>query len=150
MEGIAKLLPPAVRQRLFRSDAALLELLNSLWVSMVGRGLARQCRPLDCSAGTLTIVTSCPTWAVQFRQLGEEIRHNINRFLGGEPIKKLRVRLDPTFVHKALPGERKSASAPGRFKAKAPGRAPEEGRDALEILRQSYEKYFSRNDRKTN
>ncbi|MBI4167223.1 MAG: DUF721 domain-containing protein [Acidobacteria bacterium] len=150
MEGIAKLLPPAVRQHLFRSDSSLLELLNSLWASMVGRGIAKQCRPVEFSSGTLTIVTSCPNWAVQFRQLGEEIRQNINKFLGAEFVKKIRVRLDPTFDAKAQPAEKNTIHPPGRFKVKMPGRAPEESRDVHGILRRSYEKYFSRNNRKAD
>jgi hypothetical protein len=150
LEGIAKLLPPAVRQQLLRSDSSLLELLNPLWASMVGRGIAKQCRPADFSSGTLTIVTSCPTWAVQFRQLGEEIRQNINKFLGAELVKRIRVRLDPTFDAKALPAAKDSVPAAGRFKVKAPGRAPEESRDVTGVLRRSYEKYFSRNNRKSN
>ena len=150
MEGIAKLLPPAVRQQLLRSDSSLLELLNPLWASMVGRGIAKQCRPADFSSGTLTIVTSCPTWAVQFRQLAEEIRQNINKFLGAELVKKIRVRLDPTFDAKALPAPKELVPRVGRFKVKAAGRAPEESRDVTGILRRSYQKYFSRNNRKSH
>ena len=117
---------------------------------MVGRGIAKQCRPAEFSSGTLTIVTSCPTWAVQFRQLGEEIRQNINRFMGAEFVKKLRVRMDPTFEAKKLSAAKDSFPPAGRLKVKAPGRAPGESRDVNGVLRESFEKYFSRNNRKAD
>lgn len=145
MEGIAKLLPAALRQHLLRSNASMIEVLNSLWVSMVGRGIARQCRPVDFASGTLTIVTSCPNWAVQFRQLNDEIRHNINKVLGGEMVKKMRVRLDPAFEPPDLP---ESADALVRPRVKVTKSGAKDGKDVLAILRESYEKYFARNDRK--
>jgi len=145
LEGIAKLLPAALRQHLLRSNASMVEVLNSLWVSMVGRGIARQCRPVDFSAGTLTIVTSCPNWAVQFRQLNEEIRRNINKVLGSEMVKKMRVRLDPAFQPPDVP---ESAGALIRPHVKVTKPGAKDAKDVLAILRESYDKYFSRNDRK--
>ena len=150
MEGIAKLLPPAVRQQLFRSDPALLELLKSLWGSMVGHGIAKQCRPIDLAAGALTIVTSCPTWAVQFRQLNDEIRKNINQFLGGEHIKRLRVRVDPAFQAPALLEAEAALRKFVRPRVKVTQTPSKDADDVLGILKQSYDKYFSRNDRKSN
>jgi hypothetical protein len=150
LEGIAKLLPPAVRQQLFRSDPALLELLKSLWGSMVGQGIAKQCRPIDFAAGALTIVTSCPTWAVQFRKLNEEIRKNINQFLGGEHIKRLRVRVNPAFQVPTLPEAGPSLRGLVRPRVKVTQTTPKDADDVLGILKQSYDKYFSRNDRKSN
>ena len=126
----------------------MVEVLNSLWVSMVGRGIARQCRPVDFSAGTLTIVTSCPNWAVQFRQLNEEIRRNINKVLGSEMVKKMRVRLDPAFQPPELPESAASADALIRPHVKVTKPGAKDAKDVLAILRESYDKYFSRNDRK--
>jgi hypothetical protein len=150
LEGIAKLLPPAVRQQLFRSDPALLEMLQSLWGSMVGHGIAQQCRPIDFSAGALTIVTSCPTWAVQFRQLNDEIRKNINQFLGGEHVRRLRVRVDPAFQAPALPKSDAALRKLGRPRVKVTQTSSKDPGDVHGILKQSFEKYFSRNDRKSN
>ena len=147
MEGIAKLLPAALRQHLLRSNASMVEVLNSLWVSMVGRGIARQCRPVDFSASTLTIVTSCPNWAVQFRQLNDEIRRNINKVLGGEMVKKMRVRLDPSFQPPELPESAASTGQLKRPRIKVTQGKAKDGGDALGIIRQSYEKYFARNKR---
>jgi hypothetical protein len=148
LEGITKLLPPAVRQQLFRSDPAMLELLKSLWGSMVGHGIAKQCRPIEFASGTLTIVTSCPTWAVQFRQLNDEIRGNINKFLGGEHVKRLRVRVDPAFQAPALPEAEAALRKWARPRVKITETKSNDAGDVLGILKQSYEKYFSRNDRK--
>jgi hypothetical protein len=150
LEGIAKFLPAAVRQQLFRSDPSLLELVKSVWGSMVGQGIAKQCRPIELASGTLTIVTSCPTWAVQFRQLNDEIRGNINKFLGGEHIKRLRVRVDPSFVPSKPPKGDPSLRAMVRPQVKVTKGQPQEPGDPLGILQQSYQKYFSRSDRKTD
>ncbi len=128
----------------------MLDLLKSLWGSMVGHGIAKQCRPIEYAAGTLTIVTSCPTWAVQFRQLNEEIRSNINKFLGGEHVKRLRVRVDPSFEIVSPQKADTSLRSLVRPKVKVTQGLPKEPSDPLGILRQSYQKYFSRNDRKAN
>jgi hypothetical protein len=45
------------------------------------------------TAGTLTVATSVPPWAVQLRSMSEEIRAAVNDFLGGPVVKKLRVEL---------------------------------------------------------
>ena len=147
MEGIAKLLPAGVRQQLLRSDASMLEALSALWASMVGRGIAQQCRPVDFRAGTLTIATSCPTWAIQFRQLNDEIRHNISQLLGVECVRKIRVRLDPAFNPPALPEAARDFGRPLREATPGPTAG---GGDALGILRQSCNKYFARKTQKTH
>jgi predicted nucleic acid-binding Zn ribbon protein len=146
LEGIAKFLPAAVRQQLFRSDPSLLELLRALWPKMVGHGIAQQCRPVEFVAGTLTIVTACPTWAVQFRQLNAEIRRNINTILGGEHVRKLRVRVDPAFEPPPLaPG---TVSQPSRPHGTVSKGTPKDRSDPMEILRQSFDKYFARSNRR--
>ncbi len=150
VDGIAKLLPSAVKQQLHRSEGSLLEVLAALWPSMVGRGIARQCRPASFASGTLTIATSCPTWAVQFRQLGEEIRARINRALGGELVKKLRVRMDPSADALTSPGGQES-NLP---KKPASGNAPESrlvrDDDVAGIVSRSSAKYFARGNRRSN
>ena len=133
-----------------RSNASVIEVMNSLWVSMVGRSIALQCRPVEFTSGTLTIVTSCPNWAVQFRQLNAEIRHNINEVLGGQVVKKLRVRLDPSFQPPELPEVVATEEKLVRPRVKVAKSAAKDGKDVLAILRESFDKYFARNDRKPN
>ena len=128
----------------------MLEFLKALWGSMVGQGIARQCRPMEFAAGTLTIVTSCPTWAIQFRQLNQEIRNNINKFLGGEHVKRLRVKVNPSFEPAKLPKADSALRNLVRPQVKVTKGLPQEPSDAMGILKQSYEKYFSRNDRKAH
>lgn len=147
MEGITKILPAAVRQQLLRSDDSMLAVLRSLWTSMVGRAIAQQCQPTAFTTGTLTIMTSCPNWAVQFRQLNDEIRQKINRVLGAELVKKLRVRVDPTFKPSELPKPAPGLKGLGKARVKM---TQEAAQDALGVLQQSYEKYFSRKGRKMN
>jgi hypothetical protein len=87
---------------------------------------------------------------VQFRQLNDEIRKNINQFLGGEHIKRLRVRVDPAFQAPALPEAAAALRKLTRPRVKVTETTPRDAGDALGILKQSYVKYFSRNDRKSN
>jgi hypothetical protein len=128
----------------------MVEVMNSLWVSMVGRTIALESRPVEFTSGTLTIVTSCPNWAVQFRQINEEIRHNINKVLGGEIVKKLRVRLDPSFQPPEMPEVVATGKAQLRPRVKVSKSTAKDRKDVLAILRNSFDKYFARNDRKLN
>ena len=146
MEGITKLLPLAVRQQLRSSEDSLLELLSALWASIVGRGIAKQAKPVAFAGGTLTIATSCPTWAIQFRQLGEEIRGAINRFLGAELVKRLRVRIDPSVD--ALDAQRTRHAHPPADHVKAD--APEAVLDVSAIVHRSRTKYFARGSQKSH
>lgn len=149
LEGIAKLLPLAVKQQLRGSEGSLLEVLAALWPSMVGRGIAKQCRPASFSSGTLTIATSCPTWAVQFRQLGEEIRASINRALGAELVKKLRVQMDTSVDALSSPGGRESNPPKKSARGDAPESPPVRDDDVAGIVSRSSAKYFARSNRKS-
>ena len=148
LEKIGKILPAALRDQLRHSEAPLLDLLTPLWPRLVGKGIARQCRPVSFFGGTLTVATSCPTWAAQLRQFSEQIRAEVNRYLGSDLVKKLRVRQD-------------SSVAPAEFstgKAIAPEPAALDGPDAAKtlhpdvagVLQRSYAKYFARGMRKVH
>jgi hypothetical protein len=150
VEGVGKILPAVLQKQLHRSDASLLELLAPLWPNVVGKGVARQCQPVSFASGTLTISTSCPTWAVQFRQLADEIRACINRFLGREFVKKLRVRVDPamgggdfrTGLGTNTPIDISSVNELGNAASLEP--------DVAHVMQQSYAKYFARGKRKVH
>lgn len=93
MEEIGKLLPSIFKNQFRREDARVVEVLGPLWARVAGRSIAEHSRPLTFVTGTLTLATTCPTWAAQLRQMTEEIRGEINRFLGCLVVKKLRVQL---------------------------------------------------------
>ena len=150
MEDVAKILPAVFKRQLQRSEAALLDLLTPLWPRIVGKALARQCRPVSFGAGTLTIATSCPTWAVQLRQLGDEIRASVNRALGSEFVKKLRVRQDPTVDSTLPPANERLKPLPDLLGADSPRSPALLGSEVAGTLQRSYAKYFARGNRKVH
>jgi len=150
MEEVGKILPVVFKRQLQRSEASLLELLTPLWPRIVGKALARQCRPVAFGGGTLTIATSCPTWAMQFRQLSEEVRASVNRALGSEFVKKLRVHQDPTVDCVALPDNEALKPSPASHEADWPGSALRLEPEVAGTLARSYAKYFARGNRKVH
>jgi hypothetical protein len=150
LEEIGKILPAVFKRQIHRSDALLLELLTPLWPRVVGKGIARQCRPVSFAAGTLTIATSCPTWAVQLRQLGEELRASTNRFLGSELVKKLRVRRDLTMDRPGMQAGEESKPPINHGGAEMPEAPSQLEPEVAGVLQRSYSKYFARNSRKVH
>jgi len=76
-----------------RENARVVEILAPLWIQVAGKEIAEHSRPVEFAAGTLTLATSCPSWAAQLRLMSEQIRAEINNFLGYAVVKKLQVRL---------------------------------------------------------
>ena len=151
MEEIGKILPAVFKRHVRQSEPALVGLLAPLWPRLVGKAIARQSRPVAFEAGTLRIATSCPTWAAQLRQLGEEIRAGINGQLGAPVVKKLRVDYDPEAGgaetrRTALTTH--SAAEIARGKGLRAAARLEPGLSG--VLERSYAKYFSRRDRKVH
>lgn len=150
MEEISKILPAAFKKQLHRGEAPLVELLLPLWPRVVGKAIARQCRPVSFALGTLTVATSCPTWAAQLRGLGEEMRAEINRFLGSDLVRKLRIRQD-LMVACAAPAISDQIPEPGDpASAEWPDEAGRLEPELARTLRRSYAKYFARGRRKVH
>ncbi|HLY59403.1 MAG TPA: DUF721 domain-containing protein [Terriglobia bacterium] len=95
MEAVGKLLPAIFKRQMRRDDTRLVELLATFWQTAAGRGIAENSTPVHFAAGTLTLETTCPTWAIQLRIMTEEIRAGINKFVGAPFVKKIRVQLAP-------------------------------------------------------
>ena len=93
MEAVGKLLPAIFRRQMRRDDTRLVELLGTFWQTAAGRGIAENSTPVHFGAGTLTLETTCPTWAIQLRTMTEEIRAGINKFMGAPMVKTIRVQL---------------------------------------------------------
>ena len=148
MEKIGKILPAELRDHLGHSEAPLLDLLTPLWPRLVGKAIARQCRPVSFFAGTLTIATSCPTWAAQLRQFSEQIRAEVNRYLGSDLVRKLRVRQDSRVVPAEMPDDKTIAAEPAALDG--PDAAKRLHPDVAGVLQRSYAKYFARGMRKVH
>jgi predicted nucleic acid-binding Zn ribbon protein len=110
MEAVGKLLPAIFKRQMRRDDARLVELLLPFWQRAAGRGIAENSTPVHFGAGTLTLETTCPTWAIQLRTMTEEIRAGINNFMGAPIVKTIRVQLSPNL------GQREPEIIPERFR----------------------------------
>lgn len=93
MQGIASVLPTVLKGCVQRGQPRIVEILGPFWLRIVGKAIAAQSAPVAFAAGTLTVATSVPPWAVQLRGMSEEIRAAVNDFLGGPVVKKLRIEL---------------------------------------------------------
>ncbi len=91
MEEIGKILLKVLEPQMSRLEPPVVEVLAPLWVRVAGKALARQCRPVAFSAGTLTLATDDADWAEPLQQMAEEIRGHVNNFLGRPVVKHLRI-----------------------------------------------------------
>ena len=148
MEKIGSILPAALRNQLRHPEAPLLDLLAPLWPRLVGKGIARQCRPVSFFGGTLTVATSCPTWEAQLRQFSEQIRVEINRYLGSDLVRRLRVRQDSSVAPAEIPDDKAVAAEPTALDV--PDAAKKLHPDVAGVLQSSYAKYFARGLRKVH
>ena len=92
MEDIGKILPVILKSQIRRLNPPVVEILAPLWRRVAGQAMARNSRPVAFHAGTLTLACDCTSWSTQLQQMAEEIRAEINSFLGGPVVKKLQVR----------------------------------------------------------
>jgi predicted nucleic acid-binding Zn ribbon protein len=112
---------------------------------VAGKALARQCRPVAFSAGTLTLATDDADWAEPLQQMAEEIRAHVNNFLGKPVVKHLRIlrvgKLDRSDRAQRRQ-ENLPVSKPNRkdWPGKVSGLAP----DMAQVIRRPYAKYFGR------
>ena len=74
MEEVGNILPAVFKRRLRLGGATVADILAPLWARVAGKAMAEQSRPVAFEAGTLTLETGCPSWAVELRRMAEEIR----------------------------------------------------------------------------
>jgi hypothetical protein len=91
MEEIGKILTKVLQPQLSRLEPPVVEVLAPLWTRVAGKALAKECRPVTFSAGTLTLATEDPDWAEPLQQMAEEIRAHVNNFLGKSVVKHVRI-----------------------------------------------------------
>lgn len=92
MDEIGKILPSLFRKQIRREEPHLLEILLPLWPRIAGRTMAQHSQPALFASGVLTLATDGATWGTQLRQMTEEIRAEINGFLGQPIVRKLRIK----------------------------------------------------------
>ncbi len=149
MEEIGKILPKVLQPQLSRLDSPVVEILAPLWNRVAGKALARECRPVAFSAGTLTLAAEDPDWADSLQQLAEEIRAHVNSFLGMPVVKRVRIVSACTRAQKGklLPPPEDISVLEWKRKSwtrQSPGMGPV----PAEVMRRSRVKYISRKGEK--
>jgi predicted nucleic acid-binding Zn ribbon protein len=91
MEEIGKILPKVLKPQLARQEPPVVEVLAPLWTRVAGKALAKECWPVAFSGGTLTLATEDGDWAEPLRQMAEEIRMHVNKFLGKPVVERLKI-----------------------------------------------------------
>lgn len=107
MEEIGKILPKVLETELSRLDPPVIEVLAPLWSRVAGKPLAKECRPVAFSGGTLTLATKDADWAEPLRQMAEEIRTHVNNFLGRPVVRHLKISCVSKFDSRGAPLWRK-------------------------------------------
>jgi hypothetical protein len=92
MEEIGKILLQALKPEFDRTEPPVLEVLAPLWPKVVGKALAKECRPTAFRGGVLTLTAEDEGWDETLENMKEEIRRNVNQFLGKPLVTQLRVR----------------------------------------------------------
>lgn len=156
MEEVGNILPKVFKKKLLSGSAPVLEVLVPLWPRAVGKLIAQNCRPAAFAGGTLTVAAGSPSWAVQLRQMSEKIRAQINCFVGGPVVKKLRILHRPDGKKNfappialdltGLPLACLRPSVQEKPSWEEAGLNPE----LAGIVERSFVKYFSRNIKRTN
>jgi len=145
VEEVGKILPVVLRRQVRRNEAMLVEVLAPLWPCVVGKGIAQQSRPAAFAAGTLTLATSCPSWAAQLRQMSDQVCARVNNYLGATVVKKLRVELVLNVdAPGALTTPEKPVPGPENSFPCVPEGAGHLEPEMSKILEQSFGKYFAR------
>ena len=102
MEEISKILPLIFKAQVRRSNPRVVEVLAPLWPLVTGKPMARHSCPVDFEEGTLTLECDCLAWSAEMRRISDDIVTQINRYLGVQAVRKLKVRCVPGPIEAAL------------------------------------------------
>jgi hypothetical protein len=145
VDEIGIILPSLFRKQIRRAEPHLLEILLPLWPRIAGRTMAQHSQPSFFASGVLTLATDCATWGTQLRQMTEEIRAEINGFLGQAIVKKLRIKTvtqPRPFSPPRLSPE--TALPPPALVERAMDTTAIADPEIVSVLATSYAKYFNR------
>jgi len=92
MEEISKILPLILRSQVRRDNPHVVEILAPLWPQVAGKPMARHSKPVSFVEGTLTLESDCTAWSAEMRRIADDIRTQINRYLGTTTVRRLKVR----------------------------------------------------------
>ncbi|MGH9376266.1 MAG: DUF721 domain-containing protein [Terriglobia bacterium] len=151
MEELGKIWPQIFKERVLAGRAPLLLILTPLWPRIVGKLIAREVQPISFCDGILTVAASSECWVIQLRNMSEQVRCQINGFLGGAVVKELRVRRHKMWKTQAPPAAGNPEPA---LPLDAAGKLWEQAdvkldRDLAGIVERSFAKYFSRQVKET-
>lgn len=76
------------------STEALIEVFGH-WSAVAGERLAGHCRPLALRDGVLVVAVTDPLWATELRYRQGELLERLAERLGGEPVTRVDVRIEP-------------------------------------------------------
>jgi len=93
MEEIGRIIPSIFKKQIRRTEPRLPEILVPLWPRIAGNIIAQHSQPSLFTSGVLTLYTDSTLWGSQLRYMSEEIRTEINGFLGRAIVKKLRIKI---------------------------------------------------------
>lgn len=152
VEEVGRILPLVVGRHMHDADSRLVQVLSALWPRAVGKSMAQHSRPVSFVSGTLTLATTCPSWAAQLSQMGEEVRAAINGFLGRPLVRSVRVRHTPSLVlhsDKSNVGTQNWELETGKPKLASPDSKPvlELGNldpEIAPLVEEAFARYFSR------
>lgn len=102
MEEISKILPHIFRSQVRRSNPRMVEILAPLWPQVAGKPMARHSRPVAFEEGTLMLECDCTAWSAEMSRMAEEIRVQVNQYLGTAAVRKLKVRYTSKPMRDAL------------------------------------------------
>lgn len=92
MEEISRILPLIFRSQAQRNNPRIVEILAPLWPRVAGKPMARHSRPVAFEEGTLTLESDCTAWSAEMRRMAEDIRAQVNQYLGVPTVRKVKVR----------------------------------------------------------
>lgn len=80
------------------------------WPQIVGDDVARNAEPTSLKEGVLRIRTSSPTWATEMSYLATDIRERVNKAVGKELVREIKIWTSPAPIRRA---QRDAGHTPG-------------------------------------
>jgi len=149
MEEIGKILPKVLRPQFSRLEPPVIEVLTPLWGQVAGKALAKECRPVAFIAGTLTIATADPDWAAPLKQMADEIRAHVNKFLGRPVVRDLRIECSQQSTGSSRSPREQESPAPSEPEDWT-RRQPRPASGMAELIGRSRVKYIARKHEKVH
>lgn len=109
------------------------------WAGIVGPGIAAHAEPTSLRSGVLRVRADSPAWATELGYLAEEIKTRVNRAVGTELVREVRVWIGAR--KERTPRRQEAAAAPAEPPSHPPAEDPQE---AFERARSAWSKRVRR------